>query len=102
MKRSLIDRSNCVFSKAGGDCANLQRLPATVSNLMALLVDRIEQLVPAFDGGDDFFWISGPGEGFRVLIVFVQIPMNSDRQIDHAFESIKGFIPQILSTSSSR
>jgi hypothetical protein len=25
-------------------------------------------LVPAFDGGDDFVWICGPGEGFGVIV----------------------------------
>jgi hypothetical protein len=43
-------------------------------------------LGPAFDGGDDFFRIFGPREGFGVPIMFGQIPSDSDLQIDHACE----------------
>jgi hypothetical protein len=37
-----------------------------------VLLDRIQRLVPAPDGGDDFVWIGGPGEGLRFLIVFFE------------------------------
>ena len=36
---------------------------------MRLLVDRIQHLVPASDGGDDAVRIGGPDEGLRVGIV---------------------------------
>jgi hypothetical protein len=32
------------------------------------LVERIQHLVPSFDGGDDFVWISSPVEGLRLLV----------------------------------
>jgi hypothetical protein len=33
------------------------------------LVDGIQHLVPAFDGGDDLVGIGGPGEGLGLLVV---------------------------------
>jgi hypothetical protein len=31
-------------------------------------VERIEHLVPTSDGGDDFVWVCGPGEGFWIVV----------------------------------
>ena len=42
-------------------------------------------LVPAPDGGDDFVWIGGPGEGLRLLIVLFAkrlIPVAGRRRTD--------------------
>ena len=45
------------------------------------LVDRIERLVPAPDGGDDFVWIGGPGEGLRFLIVLFEEAVDRGLQV---------------------
>jgi class 3 adenylate cyclase len=47
-------------------------LAAAAAALVLMLVDRILHLVPAPDGGDDFVWIGGPGEGLRLLIVLFE------------------------------
>src|SRR3954452_17654932 len=36
------------------------------------LVDRLQRLGPAADGGDDLIWISGPDEGLGVMVGLVE------------------------------
>jgi hypothetical protein len=38
-------------------------------------------LVPAPDGGDDFVWIGGPGEGLRLLIVLFEEAVDCGLQV---------------------
>ena len=54
-------------------------------------MDRIQRLVPSSDGGDDFVWIGGPGEGLRFLIVLFEEAVDrglqvGDRSKDAALE----------------
>ena len=40
-----------------------------------------DRLVPAPDGGDDFVWIGGPGEGLRFLIVLFEEAVDRGLQV---------------------
>ena len=42
--------------------------------------------MPAPDGGDDFLWIGGPDEGFGLGIVFRQIAIDRDLEIEDRAE----------------
>jgi hypothetical protein len=43
-------------------------------------------LVPSFDGGDDFVWISGPIEGLRLLVVFFEEAIDGGLEIGDGSE----------------
>ena len=51
-----------------------------------LLVDRIQHLVPAPDGGDDFIGVGGPGEGRGLPIVLFEESIDGGLQIDDRSE----------------
>ena len=46
------------------------------------LVDRIQHLMPAPDGGDDFFGIGGPGEGLGHLVGLLDEAVDGGLEID--------------------
>src|SRR3954462_6346044 len=41
------------------------------------LVDGIQRLVPAYDGGDDLVGVCGPGEGLGVMVGLVEIAVDA-------------------------
>ena len=43
-------------------------------------------MVPSFDGGDDFVWISGPVEGLRLLVVLFEEAINGGLEIGDGSE----------------
>ena len=43
-------------------------------------------MVPSFNGGDDFVWISGPGEGLRLLVVFFEEAIDGGLEIGDGSE----------------
>jgi hypothetical protein len=45
-------------------------------------------LVPAIDGGDDFFGIGGPFEGFGLLVVFRQEAVDGGLKVDDRVEEV--------------
>ena len=45
-------------------------------------MDRIQHLVPAPDGGDDFIGVGGPGEGRGLPIVLFEESIDGGLQID--------------------
>ena len=52
-------------------------------------------MVPTFDGGDDFVWVSGPCEGLWVIVGLVEEPADgglkfADGSEDAAFEAASG------------
>jgi hypothetical protein len=56
------------------------------------LVDRIQQLVPSFVGGDDFVWVCSPSEGLGAIVGFVAEAVDgslefANRSEDTAFEA---------------
>ena len=50
------------------------------------LVDRIQHLMPASDGGDDFIGVGGPGEGRGLPIVLFEESIDGRLQIDDRSE----------------
>ncbi len=54
--------------------------------LLDRLVDRIQHLVPAPDGGDDFIGVGGPGEGRGLPIVLFEESIDGGLQIDDRSE----------------
>ncbi len=42
--------------------------------------------MPAFDGGDDFVWICGPGEGFWVIVGLVEEAVEGGLEVDDGAE----------------
>ena len=57
-----------------------------MSGSMDDLVDRIQHLVPSFDGCDDFVWILGPSEGARVCVGFCQESLDGSLKFDDGVE----------------
>ena len=51
---------------------------------LSKLVDRIQQLVPSFDGGDDLVWVLGPGKGLGALVRL------AEEAVDGGFEFFVG------------
>ncbi len=52
-------------------------------------------MVPALDGGDDFVWVGGPGEGFWVIVGLVEEAVDGGLEVDDgaedaAFEAYAG------------
>src|SRR5215208_4541530 len=52
----------------------------------AALVDGIQRLAPAVDGGDDLIGISGPDEGLGVMVGLVEIAVDSGLEVDDRSE----------------
>ena len=42
--------------------------------------------MPSFDGGDDFVWIGGPGEGLWVVVGLVEEAVDGDLEVDNGAE----------------
>ena len=42
--------------------------------------------MPPFDGGDDFVWIGGPGEGLWVVVGLVEETVDGDLEVDNGAE----------------
>ena len=42
--------------------------------------------MPSFDGGDDFVWIGGPGEGLWVVVGLVEEAVDDDLEVDNGAE----------------
>jgi hypothetical protein len=61
-------------------------LEDSIKSGMSLLVDRIQRLMPAFDGGDDFVWIGDPLDGFRIGVVVFEKPVDGGLEIDDRTE----------------
>jgi hypothetical protein len=51
-----------------------------------VLVERIQSLVPAPDGGDDFVGVFGPAEGFRVFVCLNEEAVDGRLQRDEGME----------------
>ena len=43
-------------------------------------------MVPPFDGGDDFVWVLGPSEGFRVIVGFDEKAVDRRLKLDDGSE----------------
>jgi hypothetical protein len=43
-------------------------------------------LLPAFDSGQDAFWVSLPDEGFRFPVVFGEVAVESSLEVDDGVE----------------
>ena len=54
--------------------------------LACQLVDSLQRLMPALDGGDDFLWISAPDEGCRSLVVLLDEVVDGGLQGDDGME----------------
>src|SRR5215208_2554307 len=52
----------------------------------AALVDGIQRLMPAVDGGDDLIGISGPDEGLGVMVGLVEIAVDGGLEVDDRSE----------------
>src|SRR3954463_1182195 len=52
----------------------------------AMLVDGIQRLVPAYDGGDDLVGVCGPGEGLGVMVGLVEIAVDGGLEGDDGGE----------------
>ena len=50
------------------------------------LVDRIQHLVPSFDGGDDAVRIGGPDEGLRFCVVLADEAVDGGLEVDDGAE----------------
>src|SRR3954470_20848813 len=59
---------------------------ATPSPGIRLLVDGIQRLVPAYDGGDDLVGVCGPGEGLGVMVGLVEIAVDGGLEVDDGAE----------------
>ena len=42
--------------------------------------------MPSFDGGDDFIWIGGPGEGLWFVVGLVEEAVDGDLEVDNGAE----------------
>src|SRR4051812_28357746 len=50
------------------------------------LVDGIQRLVPAYDGGDDLVGVCGPGEGLGVMVGLGEIAVDGGLEVDDRAE----------------
>ena len=59
---------------------------AFIPPMVALLVDRIQHLVPSSDGGDDFVGIGGPDEGLGIGVGLVEEAVDGGLEVDDRAE----------------
>ena len=51
-----------------------------------MLVERLQHLLPARDGGEDVIGIGGPGEGLWVFIVLGDVAVDGGLEVDKGAE----------------
>lgn len=49
-------------------------------------MDRIQHLVPSFDGGDNFVWVCGPCEAFRLVVVLGEEAIDGSLEVNDGVE----------------